>query len=80
MGSAWHVRDFVNDGHVTLLCGLVGDPQVDELLRGLVSDPCAYNIAKYLLNFPQDQALSLKTLFVVLHSPLSLKSIRRSIG
>ena len=79
------LRGLVGDPRVDeLLRGLVGDPRVAELLRRLVGDP---RVAEYLRGlvsnyqeFPQDQPLSLKTLFVVLFSSLSLKSFWRGIG
>jgi hypothetical protein len=73
-----------------ILRGPTVEPRVAEYLRewadiphvagGLVGDPRKYIIATYHQEFPQDQTLSLKNLIVVLHSPLSLKSLRHGIG
>ncbi len=59
------------------LCERVDIPHV---AGGLVGDPRKYIIATYHQEFPQDQTLSLKNLIVVLHSPLSLKSLWRGIS
>jgi hypothetical protein len=85
------LRRLVGDPRVDeLLRGLVDDPCVAEYLRGLVydphvagglvDDPRKHILATNYQEFPQDQPLSLKKLFVVLFSSLSLKSFRRGIG